>query len=223
MINMQEKVLKNYNKEMNMLLLINILLFLLFGFGSDYITNYDNIIKLVLMILIPGLPSLLVTNFISADLKECLVLNKKYENESILTLMEKEDSKNEIDFELIKKEYGNYSEDYDEQHDLWYIIYRNHEYNPRVSQVNRQYLMTRDFIFILLPLIPISILICIFLKNINYDNIFWWFIAIIGEIIVLRLMANEFYNRLSKNPLLEETYHLRKKHSMNEDYCFSYA
>ena len=181
----------------------------------------SNIIKLLVMIVVPGIPSLLVTNFISVDLKEDLILDKKYEEEPILTLLKKEDKNNEIDFHLIELEYGKYSEDKDEQKKIWYRIYRKHEYNPRVTQVNRQYLMTRDFIFILLPLMPITVLFCIFSKNINFYIIFWWFILIIGEIFVL--MANEFYNRVSKNPLLEETYHLRKKHSLKDDYCFTYA
>ena len=220
---MKEKVLKNYNTELNMLLLVNILLFIMLGFGLDYMADKSNIIKLLVMIVVPGIPSLLVTNFISVDLKEDLILDKKYEEEPILTLLKKEDKNNEIDFHLIELEYGKYSEDKDEQKKIWYRIYRKHEYNPRVTQVNRQYLMTRVFIFILLPLMPITVLFCIFSKNINFDIIFWWFILIIGEIFVFTLMANEFYNRVSKNPLLEETYHLRKKHSLKDDYCFTYA
>ena len=220
---MKEKVLKNYNTELNMLLLVNILLFIMLGFGLDYMADKSNIIKLLIMIVVPGIPSLLVTNFISVDFKEDLILDKKYEDEPILTLLKKEDKNNVIDFHLIELEYGKYSEDMDEQKIIWYRIYRKHEYNPRVTQVNRQYLMTRDFIFILLPLMPITVLICIFSKNINFGIIFWWFILIIGEIFVFTLMANEFYNRVSKNPLLEETYHLRKKHSLKDDYCFTYA
>lgn len=221
---MKEKVLKNYNDELNMLLLVNILVFIMLGFGLDYMADKSNIIKLLVMIVVPGIPSLLITNFIPVDFKENLILDKKYEDEPILTLLKKEDKNNEIDFHLIELEYGKYSEDKDEQKIIWYRIYRKHEYNPRVTQVNRQYLMTRDFIFILLPLIPITVLFCIiFSKNINFDIIFWWFILIIGEIFIFTLMANEFYNRVSKNPLLEETYHLRKKHSLKDDYCFTYA
>ena len=205
---MKEKVLKNYNNELNMLMLVNILIFIMLGFGLDYIADKSNIIKLLVMIVVPGIPSLLITNFISVDFKEDLILDKKYEDEPILTLLKKEDKNNEVDFHLIELEYGKYSEDKDEQKIIWYRIYRKHEYNPRVTQVNRQYLMTRDFIFILLPLMPITVL---------------FYILIIGEIFVFTLMANEFYNRVSKNPLLEETYHLRKKHSLKDDYCFTYA
>lgn len=219
---MKEKVLKNYNTELNMLLLGNILLFIILGFGLDYMVG-NNIIRLLVMIVIPGIPSLLVTNFISVDFKEDLILDKKYEDEPILTLLKKEDKNNVIDFHLIELEYGKYSEDMDEQKIIWYRIYRKHEYNPRVTQVNRQYLMTRDFIFILFPLMPVMVLICIFNKDINFSIIFWWFIVVIGEIFVFTVMANEFYNRVSKNPLLEETYHLRKKHSLKDDYCFTYA
>lgn len=205
-----------------MLLLGNILLFIILGFGLDYMVG-NNIIRLLVMIVIPGIPSLLVTNFISVDFKEDLILDKKYEDEPILTLLKKEDKNNVIDFHLIELEYGKYSEDMDEQKIIWYRIYRKHEYNPRVTQVNRQYLMTRDFIFILFPLMPVMVLICIFNKDINFSIIFWWFIVVIGEIFVFTVMANEFYNRVSKNPLLEETYHLRKKHSLKDDYCFTYA
>ena len=219
---MKDKVLKDYNKEMNMLLIFNILLFLLIGLGIDYIANYNNLIKLIVMITVPGLPSLLITNFIPSKFKEGLVLDEKYENEAILTLLKKEDVKNDIDFKLIEKEYGKYSEDKDEQHQIWYRIYRKHEYNPRITQVNRQYLMTRDLIFIIMPLIAISIPLCIFIKEIN-PNIIWWFILMFCEIFILTLMANEFYYRLSKNPLLEETYNLRKKYSSKDKYYFIYA
>ena len=65
---MKEKVLKNYNTELNMLLLGNILLFIILGFGLDYMVG-NNIIRLLVMIVIPGIPSLLVTNFISVDFK----------------------------------------------------------------------------------------------------------------------------------------------------------
>lgn len=188
----------------------------------DYMTNNTNLVKLILMIIVPGLPSLLITNFIPVELKEDLILDKKYETEPILTLLKKEDVENNIDFELIEKEYGKYSEDKEEQHQIWYRIYRKHEYDPRITQVNRQYLMTRDFIFIILPLMAISIPICIIIKEIN-PNIVWWFILMICEMFILRLMANEFYNRLSKNPLLEETYHLRNKYSSKEKYYFTYA
>lgn len=112
---MKEKVLKNYNTELNMLLLVNILLFIMLGFGLDYMADKSNIIKLLVMIVVPGIPSLLVTNFISVDLKEDLILDKKYEEEPILTLLKKEDKNNEIDFHLIELEYGKYSEDKDEQ------------------------------------------------------------------------------------------------------------
>lgn len=219
---MKDKVLKNYTNEMNMLILFNILLFLLIGFGIDYIANYDNLVKLAVMIVVPGLPSLLVTNFIPVDLKEELVLDEKYAKEPILTLMEKEDVEKDIDFNLIKNEYGSYSDDWDEQHDIWYRIYRKHEYNPRVSQVNRQYLMTRDLIFIILPLMGFAVCLCLFVTNIS-PNIIWWFILMLCEILILILMSNEFYNRVSKNPLLEETHHLKKKYSSKDDYCFTYA
>lgn len=218
---MKEKVLKDYNTELNMLLLFNILLFILIGFGLEFITNNENIVKLLLLIVVPSLPSLLITNFIPVDLKENLILYKKYEKEPILTLLKREDLKNEIDFKLIKREYGNYSEDKSEQHHIWYRIFRKHEYNPRVTQVNRQYLMTRDFIFIIFPLMVFAALACIFIKGIN-PNIIWWFIIMLSEIFTLVIMANEFYNRLSKNPLLEETYHLRKKYHSKDD-CFTYA
>ena len=115
---MKEKVLKNYNTELNMLLLVNILLFIMLGFGLDYMADKSNIIKLLVMIVVPGIPSLLVTNFISVDLKEDLILDKKYEEEPILTLLKKEDKNNEIDFHLIELEYGKYSEDKDEQKKL---------------------------------------------------------------------------------------------------------
>lgn len=216
---MKDKVLKNYNKEMNMLILFNILLFLLIGFGIDYIANYNNLVKLAVMIIVPGLPSLLVTNFIPSDLKEGLVLDEKYAKEPILTLMQKEDVENNIDFNLIKQEYGPYSEDWDEQHDIWYLIYREHEYNPRVTQVNRQYLMTRDIIFIIPPLMVCGLLIWIFVSNIN-PEIIWWFIIMYAEIKLLKIMSNEFYNRVSRNPLLEETHRLKKKYMQKETYPY---
>ena len=219
---MKDKVLKDYNKEMNMLLLFNILLFLLLGFGIDYIANYNNLIKLVVMIIVPGLPSLLITNFIPVKLKKVLVLDEKYEKEPILKLMEKEDINNNIDFNLIKQEYGQYSEDPIEQHDIWYRIYRKHEYNPRVTQVNRQYLMTRDFIFIIVPLMILGVIAWVFISKLN-PNISWWFVLMYGEIELFKIMSNEFYNRVSKNPLLEETYDLKKKYSSKDDYCFTYA
>lgn len=218
---MKDKVLKNYNREMNMLMLFNILLFIIIGYGLNYITSNSNIIKLILMIIIPGLPSLIITNVIPVDLKESLILDEKYSKEPILTLMKKEDKKNEINFELIKKEYGTYSEDYNEQHEIWYEIYRKHEYDPRVTQVNRQYLMTRDFIFILLPLIAFGVIMFIFVKDIS-PNIILWFLLMLAEILLLKLMANEFYNRLSRNPLLEETFNLKRKNRKNND-CFTYA
>ena len=219
---MKEKVLKDYNTELNMLLLFNILLFILIGFGLDFITNNETVVKLLILIVVPSLPSLLITNFIPVDLKENLILDEKYKKEPILTLLKREDVINEIDFKLIEREYGKYGEDKSEQHNIWYRIFRKHEYNPRVTQVNRQYLMTRDFIFIILPLIFFAALFCIFIKGIN-PNIIWWFIIMLGEISILIIMANEFYNRLSKNPLLEETYHLSKKYPSKDDHCFTYA
>lgn len=217
---MKEKVLKDYNKEMNMLLLFNIFAFILMGFGLNYVTNYNNLVKLLVIIIIPGFPSLLITNFISAEFKEKLILNQKFK-EPILTLLEKENNEN-IAFNLIKEEYGPYSEDYEEQHEIWYKIYRKHEYNPRVTQVHRQYLMTRDFIFIILPLMIFAILPCIFVNTISPYTI-WWFILMLCEIIIFKIMANEFYNRLSINPLLEETHHLKNKYSSKDYYCFTYA
>ena len=88
---MKDKVLKNYNREMNMLMLVNILLFIIIGYGLNDITDNSNIIKLIFMILIPGLPSLIITNVIPVDFKESLILDEKYSKEPILTLMKKED------------------------------------------------------------------------------------------------------------------------------------
>lgn len=86
---MKEKVLKNYNNELNMLLLVNILVFIMLGFGLDYMADKSNIIKLLVMIVVPGIPSLLITNFIPVDFKENIILDKKYEDEPILTLLKK--------------------------------------------------------------------------------------------------------------------------------------
>ena len=65
-----------------------------------------------------------------------------------------------------------------------------------------------------------GLLIWIFVSNIN-PEIIWWFIIMYAEIKLLKIMSNEFYNRVSRNPLLEETHRLKKKFMQKETYPYN--
>lgn len=208
---MKSKILKTYNKELNMIIIFNICLFIFIQYkfmllNLNSILNKINILHLAGLIFISYFPSILIVDIIPKEYKKKVV--KEYSRDLIFTTLEKQ--KNEIDFNLLEKEYSYSKKDKEDQHFLWYCLYRKYEYDPRIFQINKKYLLCRDYIII-------NILLCIFLLffslffSINRIGLVVWLIIIFIESYSLRKVANSFSKRLVKSVLIEESFQLKNK------------
>lgn len=197
---------KNYNKEVSLLIIFNISLYCILS------NNYEIVVLLLNTITLTA-PSLLIIDLISQKNKEKLLIQRRYGEIVFEDLIKNKNE--EINLNLIKKEYGKLPSSHKEQNKLWYNIYRKNESNPRILHIHRQYLLARDLNCTILIIIIITIgfvnyklllqeaLVNLYLKLI--------FVEII-EFIIIFLIARNLQKKFVLSVLIEETYHLNLKY-----------
>lgn len=204
-INMKTNI-KNYNKEISLLIIVNMSIYCIFS------NNYEIIVLLLNTITLTA-PSLLIIDLISQKYKEKMLIQRRY-GEIVFEDLTKNKNE-EINLNLIKKEYGKLPSSYKEQNNLWYNIYRKNESNPRILHTHRQYLLARDLNCTILIIIIFTIVFIIYklllqeaLLNLYLKLIF----VEITELIIILLTARNLQKKFVLSVLIEETYQLNLKY-----------
>ncbi len=231
---MQNNVLKNYDKELTMMILANIGLFIYFSNISELWDIIEHN-KIILSFLISFISPLLITNVIPPNWKDLLIgyfenrtsstaytiiihfIPEKYEKSfqrrtflpgySIFSRLNEGKIKNEkIKPDVLKKRHA-FPEGYEDQNDLWYKIYRRHEQSPRIFPNYRYWLLLRDMV-ILNVFLFISITLFSYWKTLSYS--LYWTIFMIGQIVFEIIMCRRYCNKYVETVLAEETHDIEK-------------
>lgn len=119
-----------------------------------------------------------------------------------------------INLNLLRYEYGKIPEKSENQHKLWYEIYRKHEYNPRIFPNHRYALMMRDFVALNWMLILIMVLFSLILQN--GVVLLVWLAFIVFQIFIEILICRRLCVIFTSAVLIEESYCIRKIYDSKE-------
>ena len=205
--------LKNYEDKLVYFVIFNIALFILVNFGFQVILKNYELISLILTIPVLYFPIYVINNTLSEKLKFFVLFPEKHNHHyasDIFTKLSTGEIKDEkIDAELIIKNHYP-PKDFDEEDDLWYDIYLKHRYDQKVFEHHRQFLFSRDFTMMILPL---TILYLLFMHLIKIPLNNFWLICTISviEFIFFYFLTRNHNKKLVLIVLQEETYNLKKK------------
>lgn len=232
---MKDNVLKNYDKELSMMILVNIGLFI-YWTNMSQLEDFILRNKIILSFLISLISPLLITNIIPRGWKDLFIgylesrdssriykfftehlsINpEKFKKHAFLPgfcIFSKLDN-NEIDNEKIKKDilkekYRIFPKKAEEQNDLWYKIYRSHENSPRIYPNYRYWLMLRDMVTLNIFLTMIISVFSLF-NTLSFS--LNWTIFMILQIIFEIFICRRYCNKYVEQVLVEETYNLEKE------------
>ena len=232
---MKNKVLKDYDKELTMNLLVNIgILLYLYQFNNleliiqtkFILPSFISLFSPLLVInLIPDSWKLLCVGYLKLlDKSKVYKFIKYFASDKYMIFLKnylfqpgytifKRLSNNKIRNNLIKKDvllekYGEFPDNNIAQNDLWYAIYRNHEYDPRVYQIHRNFLLMRDIVCVNIILM---IVINVFYFHITLNLPCMWLLFMIIEISVQIFMCRKYCNKYVERVLVEETFHIERE------------
>lgn len=232
---MKSNVLKNYDKELGMLILVNIGMFIYWSDNSQ-LWNFLEHNKIFLSFFISFLSPLLITDCIPAGWKDLLILYLQARDSSgiyklvvrfiphywiegfqryvflpgfcIFSNLEDNRIKNEkVKKDVLKKRYGEFPKNHEDQNDLWYKIYRSHENSPRIFPNYRYWLLLRDIVTLNVCLLC-SITLFSFLRTLSFS--LNWTVFMLIQIVVEILMCRRYCNKYVQYVLAEETYDIEK-------------
>lgn len=205
--------LKNYESKIVYFVIFNVTLFILINFDFQVILKNYELISLVLTIPILYFPIYVINNILSEDHKFFILFPRKHNHHFASDIFSRlrtniiEDKKIDVDL-IINTHY--FPKNFDEEDNLWYDIYLEHRYNPKVFEHHRQFLFCRDFTMIIFPFMILYILFMNLIK-IPLNNL--WIICIItfSEFIFFWLLTRHHNKKLVLVVLQEETYELKKE------------
>ncbi len=204
--------LKNYGDKLVYFAIFNIGLFLLINLTIEVIIKNPELISLILTAPVLYLPVYVINNALSEKLKFLILFPEKHNHHyasDIFTRLSTGKIKDEkIDVELIIKNHYKPNNS-NEEDELWYDIYWEHRYNQKVLEHHRQFLFSRDFTMIILPLTVVYLL---FMHLIKFPLNNFWLICIITliEFISFLCLSRTHNKKLVLVVLQEETYKLKK-------------
>ena len=231
---MQNNVLKNYDKELTMMILANIGLFIYFSNIAELWEIIEHN-KIILSFLISFISPLLITNVIPSNWKDLFIgyfenrtsstiynliiylVPKKYEKNfqratflpgySIFSRLDEGKIKNEKIKTLVLKKRYEFPNNPEDQNDLWYKIYRIHEPSPRIFPNYRYWLLLRD-------MVTLNVFLTIFInlfyiwKTLSFSS--YWTGFMIIQIVVEIIMCRRYCNKYVETVLAEETHDIEK-------------
>lgn len=204
--------LKNYDDKLVYFVIFNIALFFLVNFDFKLILENHELISLILTVPVLYFPIYVINNALSEDDKFFVLFPLKHNHHfasDIFTKLKIGEIENEkIDVDLIMKKYYE-PEDFDQEDDLWYDIYLKHKYDQKVFEHHRQFLFSRDFTMMILPLTGFYLL-AMYLLKIQLNNLWLIFAIVIVEFLFFWLLTRCHNRKLVLVVLQEETYKLKK-------------
>ena len=128
----------------------------------------------------------------------------------------KEDDR--INIELLKSKYGKFPRKASEQNSLWYGIYKNIKNDKGIDKTNKDFLLARELTIMTIIFILISIPTLLFFTNIwdnNKNNLWFYILFLLGEYLIIRLIARNHAERLVTNVLAYESSRLHNEKYTN--------
>lgn len=188
---------KEYKKYITMYFIVYILLNIVIifsekisGIDIEWLIKNEYLLKTITAIIITPLISLLslvILNIIPTNIKNVLVFWKCKMCLPSYRWQKKIKSDSRINANKIEKQYGkNLSNQ--EQHDIWYKIYKQNETDIRIMNSQRDYLWARDFCISTIILIPITIVIYI-IGRIYFDTSIVFMIANLIILLITYLIT----------------------------------
>lgn len=228
---MKNNILKEYNKELTMLLIVNIAVFLFLSDNQKLWSIFENN-KILLPVIISFISPLLIADIIPTSWKNLLTGYLEYRDKSkiyriifkfissnhektfqkysylpgflIFTNLEDNKIKNEkINLNLLKQKYKKFPEDPMKQNDLWYAIYRSHEESIRIFQNYKNWFMLRDMVTLDIVLLIVMVAFSV-LTNLKVTSI--WIGFMLLQTVIGILACRRYCNRYVEYALVEETY-----------------
>lgn len=192
-----------------------IILYVLFNFAIFFVLYKNNIFSLneftmvfqklsdkdgVFFIILPLL-IIVAQDFLSSKNKEILVfwkIDNRLPGCQAFSKYIKED--NRIDRENLIQKYGKFPRNEDKQNRLWYKIYKGIK-DKSIDKTHKDYLLLREFTVMSIFFIFILPTILLFLTEIDKNMIFFYFLGLIIEYNIVRVIAKHHAIRLVTNVL----------------------
>lgn len=205
--------LKNYGDKLVYFAIFNIALFLLINLTIEVIIKNPELLSLILTAPVLYLPVYVINNALSENLKFLVLFPEKhnhhYASDIFTKLCTGKIKDEKIDATLIIKNHYN-PKDFDEEDGLWYDIYWEHRYNPKVFEHHRQFLFSRDFTMMILPLTGLY-LVFMYLIKIPLNNFWLICIIVVIEFISFWYLSRNHNKKLILIVLQEETYKIKNE------------
>ncbi len=192
-----------------------IILYVLFNFAIFFVLYKNNIFSLpefnivfqklsqkdgVFFILLP-LFIIVAQDYAPPKIKEILVFWKR-DNRlpgcQAFSKYIKED--NRIDRDSLVQKYGKFPRNGEKQNKLWYKIYVGIK-DKRIDKTHKDYLLLRELTVVTVFLIFILPSVLLFLTDIDRNIVFFYFLFLLSEYIIVRFIAKNHAIRLVTNVL----------------------
>ena len=192
-----------------------IILYVLFNFAIFFVLYKNSIFSLnefnivfqklsqkdgVFFILLPLL-IIVAQDYAPSKIKEILVFwkrNNRLPGCQAFSKHIKED--NRIDKDSLVQKYGNFPRNEEKQNKLWYKIYVGIK-DKRIDKTHKDYLLLREFTVVTVFLIFILPSVLLFLTDIDRNIVFFYFLFLLFEYIIVRFIAKNHAVRLVTNVL----------------------
>lgn len=207
--------LKNYDDKIIYFVIFNISLFLLMNYNYEIIIKNFDVISIILSASIVYLPIYLINNLIPRKFKfKLLYFNKPIPTfaSDIFTKMKNNKIKYDkkyINLNLIFEKHTPPKTN-EEEDNLWYSLYTKHRYNPKIYQQNRDFMLCRDFVSLIMPLTLVFSIIVYFF-GVTLKNIIIIIVIAFIEFLIFRYITIKFNEKFALSVLQEETYHIKNE------------
>jgi len=198
-------------------LLFNLTVFIVFYLTSTFefktfINIFENLSKKdgIVFILLPII-IFIILGIVPQNLKEIIVF-WKIENRlpGCYAFSKYAKNDNRINLNLLKNKYGKLPRKPSKQNTLWYGIYRNIKDNG-ISKTHKDFLLAREWTTVTVLFILLSVPSLYFFTNINVDDLFYYFLFLLIEYLLIRFVTKNHAERLVTNVLAYESSRLHQE------------
>ena len=212
-MNKRRENLKNYSGKLSLFLVLNSIAFIVFALQinlsiSDINVFYNEYYANSGLVLVSTFLIVFVLNgVLTSDLKAKLVfwrITYVYPGFRAFTELCSKDSR--IDKAELERKYGELPTIPKKQNQLWYKIFKKHEFHPMIFASHRDFLFSRDlagFSFLFALTYPIAVVLTAIVLKKFYSSFFWYLGILVAQYIVCSLVSRNYGNRFACNVLAQ--------------------
>lgn len=214
------KKAKNYTNLLVCFIILNLAIYLYASLGLDYLLNIINsqylmsIIESTVVFAILGLVAVILTEFLSSNIKAILVFwrikNTLPGHRSFSKYAKKDPRINE---NVLIEKHGKLPTEPKEQNNLWYSIYKKHEFETSVFESQRLFLLTRDLTGLSMLIIIIYLALVIISKYWFNLGVIWsqpYLIYLLIQYFAIAITSQNLGKRYVCNVLAQEAIYTTK-------------